>query len=154
MRAVIDERRSVGSGTVYYTVPQGDTAKGTPVFDLGSADLNARVQDQYGAPTAVHYVAARTLTVHMDETIGFRVTVFAPFFGYDTRYHFEIDFDTGPPVHVYADDGSPFRIVSYPTTAQRGYVTAGDGYDEWAVYPCAWPGQCVANAIGRWPFRE
>lgn len=135
IKAVIDERESVPRGTVYFAVPQGAIQKEKMAFDLSSPDLNARVQDCDGAPTSDQYLFSRTVTLVRGESIGFIAVVFAPLFGGAIRYHLEIEFDAGPPVAVYADDGSSFRIVGYPRTAERAYFAASEQHESWPGYP-------------------
>lgn len=136
IRAVVDERRPVPTGTVYYAVPQGTLDKDLLAFDLGSPDLDARTQDFYGTPTHAHYLDAKVVDLGQHESIGFRAEVFAPLFGgHDIRYHLEISFTSGPPVAVYNEAGQPFRIVSYPTTAQRAYIAASLDHRVWPGYP-------------------
>ena len=135
IKAVIDYRGPVPRGTVYFAVPQGTTDKEEMAFDLGSLDLNARVQDGDGAPTSELYRFWRTTTLVRGESIGFIAVVFAPLYGEDIRYHLEIAFDAGPPVTVYDDDGSSFRIVGYPRTADRAYFAASQQHKYWPGYP-------------------
>jgi hypothetical protein len=135
IRAVIDGRQPVPAGTVYFAVPQGITSKEVIAFDLGSPDLNARVQDQDGAPTARHYLDEYAINLVRNESIGFIAVVFAPLYGEDIRYHLEIAFDAGPPVSVYNEVGMPFRIVGYPRTARRAYFAASTNHHAWPEYP-------------------
>ena len=135
IRAVIDEQRPVPTGTVYYAVPQGIGEKDIMVFDLGSPDLDARTQDEDRAPTWEHYIDKKVTTLAGGESIGFMADVLAPQFGADIRYHLEICFAAGPPVTIYNDAGTPFRIVGYPRTAQRAYIAAGSEHHAWPSYP-------------------
>ena len=135
LKAVIDDRRPVPSGTVYFAVPQGSIRKDEVAFDLGSPDLNARVQDVDGAPTAHRYLDRYTINIVRRELVGFTAMVFAPLHGEDIRYHLEVTFDAGPPVSVYNEAGAPFRIVGYPRTAHRAYFAASTKHQDWPNYP-------------------
>ena len=135
IRAVVDRRRPVPAGTVYFAVPQGITSKRVMAFDLGSPDLNARVQSEDGAPTARHYLDEYTIDLVRSESIGFIAVVFAPLYGEDIRYHLEIAFDAGPPLSVYNEVGEPFRIVGYPPAARRAYFAASTKHHPWPDYP-------------------
>lgn len=154
IKAVVDSRAPTPTGTVYYAVPQGATGREDFAIDFGSDDLNARIQDDEGAPTPVHYLNKRLVTVTKGETVGFNAVVVAPFYGEEIRYHLEVAFDDGSFVEIRNNDGSPFRIVSYPQQAERGYVTANAGSDNWGIFPCDWPRQCQANALRNWPFEH
>ncbi|OCB08089.1 hypothetical protein [Mycobacterium intracellulare] len=134
-KAVIDQRRPVPTGTVYFAAPQGGGAKGEVAFDLGSPDLNARVQDKYGAPTTRHYLDEYTYDLVRGESIGFIAAVFAPRYSDDIRYHLEIAFDAGPPISIYNETGEPFRIVGYPRTARRAYFDTSIKHHDWPNYP-------------------
>lgn len=70
IRAVIDERRAVPAGTVYYAAPQGIISKQVITFDLGSPDLDTRVQDDEGTPTSRHFFDEHTVDVAGDESLG------------------------------------------------------------------------------------
>lgn len=136
IKVVIDERRPVPCGTVYYAVPQGITPKGVLAFDLGSADLRARAQNDDDSPSAYpHLFKDSVVTVKDGEAIGFRAVVFAPLFGHEIRYHFEVTFESGPAVSVYSSTGEPFQIVGYPKQARRVYFAASTVHRSWPHYP-------------------
>lgn len=133
--AVIDACYPVPNGTVYFAAPQGTADKEAFAFDLGSTNLHARVQDDYGLPTPELFVNVKTTDLIRGETVGFIAYVFAPRFSDDVHYHLEITFDTGPSVTVYDQGGIPFRIVGYPLTAQRAYFAASTAHEPWPNYP-------------------
>lgn len=135
IQAVIDGRYPVPTGTVYFASPQGTGSKESFAFDLGSTDLHARIQDDHGLPTPEWFVNAKTTDLIRGETAGFIVEVFAPLFTDDIHYHLEITFDTGPTVAVYDHRGAPFRMIGYPTTAQRAYFATSPQHQLWPNYP-------------------
>jgi hypothetical protein len=136
IKVVIDERRPVPCGTVYYAVPQGLIPKGVLAFDLGSADLRARAQNDDDSPSAYPYLFKDSVVTLKDgEAIGFRAVVFAPLFGDEIRYHFEVTFESGPPVSVYSSTDEPFQIVGYPKQARRAYFAASTAHRSWPHYP-------------------
>lgn len=159
IKAVIDAQRPPPAGTVYYAVPQGAGGKEDFAIDFGSPDLNARIQDDEGAPTTVHYLGKRTVTLSKGESVGFNAMMIAPFYGTDIDFHLAFSFDDKSTVNVYDSTGKPFRIVGYPSQAKRGYVTAKDGPEDpearnYAIYPCTWPKECRSNALGEWPYEQ
>lgn len=159
IKAVIDAQRPPPAGTVYYAVPQGAGGKEDFAIDFGSPDLNARIQDDEGAPTTVHYLSKRTVTLSKGESVGFNAMMIAPFYGTDIDFHLAFSFDDKSTVNVYDSTGKPFRIVGYPSQAKRGYVTAKDGPEDpearnYGIYPCTWPKECRSNALGEWPYGQ
>jgi hypothetical protein len=135
IRAVIDARRPVPSGTVFYAAPQGTTQREGLAFDLGSSDLDAKVPDgEYGTPTARRYLAGRSVSMEMDKCVGFVAQIFAPLYDYEILYHLEITFAAGPPITI-DDNGKSFRIVGYPSSARRAYFSPTQGYRVWSNYP-------------------
>jgi hypothetical protein len=135
IRAVIDARRPVPNGTVFYAAPQGTTERQGLAFDLGSPDLDARIPDiEYGTPTLRHYLADQSISLKSDESAGFVATIFAPFYDYEIFYHFLVNFTSGPPVTI-DDNGTPFRITGYPHAARRAYFSPSNGYQAWPGYP-------------------
>lgn len=121
---------------MYYAVPQGITPKGVLAFDLGSAGLRARAQNGDDLPSTYPYLFENnTVTLEDGEAIGFIAAVFAPLFGDDIRYHFEVTFDSGPPVSTYSSTGEPFRIVGYPKRARRAYLAVSTQHRSWPNYP-------------------
>ncbi|SKF78913.1 Uncharacterised protein [Mycobacteroides abscessus subsp. bolletii] len=135
IQAVIDGRFPVPAGTVYFASPQGTGSKESFAFDLASTDLHARIQDDHGLPTPEWFVNAKTTDLIRGETVGFIVEVFAPLFTDDIHYHLEIAFDTGPTVAIYDHRGAPFRMIGYPTTAQRAYFATSPQHELWPNYP-------------------
>lgn len=159
IQAVIDARRPPPAGTVFYAVPQGAVGKEDFAIDLRSQDLNARVQDEDGWPTAKHYLDQKTVTLAKGESIGFNIMALAPFYDADIDYHLEITFDDESTVKVLNKEDKPFRMVSYPSRAARGYTIAKDGPDKddlsnYGIFACSWPEQCRRNALGDWPFQQ
>lgn len=159
IRAVIDDKQPPPSGTVFYAVPQGATDKQDFAIDFGSTDLDARMQNDDGVPMRVHYLDRKAITLNKGESVSFKVTTVAPIYGVNIAYHLELTFDNSSAVSVRSNSGKPFKIVSYPIVAQRGYITVADQNDgmddeDFAIYPCSWPEQCRNNALGRWPFRD
>ncbi|WP_147378925.1 hypothetical protein [Mycobacteroides abscessus] len=159
IKAVIDAQRPPPAGTVFYAVPQGAADKEDFAIDFGSPDLNVRVQNDEGVPTAAHYLNTKTVTLSKGESIGFRAMIVAPFYDIDIDYHLEFSFDDSSIVRVYNSDGKPFRVISYPSQSKRGYITAKDGpdnsqADNFAIYPCTWPTECRNNVFGSWPYEE
>lgn len=159
IKAVIDAQRPSPAGSLYYAVPQGAAEKEDFAIDFGSTDLNALMQNDEGVPTTSHYLSKKTVTLAKGESIGFNVMVVAPFYDIDIDYHLAVTFDDNSIVSVYNSDGKPFRIISYPSQAKRGYITANDGpgnseSGDFAIYPCSWPKECRSNALRRWPYEE
>lgn len=150
-RAVVDERTTPPNGTIYFVRPQGDSPKGVAAFDFGddSDPVDGKVAPVDGVADGRKYLDVNTVTIAKDETVGFVALMSVPP-NTDLRYHFEFDFDTGETVSVYNDD-APFRLVSYPDTADRGYMNAyagtpGGGYGDAGIFPCDWPGECQEYA--------
>ncbi|WP_157931059.1 hypothetical protein [Mycobacteroides abscessus] len=159
IKAVIDAQRPPPAGTVYYAVPQGAGGKEDFAIDFSSPDLNARIQDEEGAPTTVHYLSKRTVTLSKGESVGFNAMMIAPFYGTDIDFHLTFSFDDKSTVNVYDSTGKPFRIVGYPFQVKRGYVTAKDGPEDpgllnYGIYPCTWPKECRSNALREWPYEQ
>lgn len=159
IKAVVDSREPLPEGTVYYAIPQGAVGREDFAIDFGSDDLDARVQNDDGVPTATHYLDHKTVTLAKNESIGFNVVAVAPFYGINLTYHLEITFDGGANLKIYDTAGHSFRIMSYPMRATRGYITVKDGPDNpdntnYAIYPCTWPDECQHRALGDWPYKN
>ena len=150
LTAVVDERRTAPDGTVYFVRPQGDKLKGEATFDLGNSDL----VDGVDAESSRSYLDVHTVTLDENESVGFNAEVVAPPDS-DIDFHFEVSFDTGQRVTV-DNEGSPFRIVSYPRSVQRAYMMAFDstpdgGFGDEGIFPCDWPSECEMYANNRAP---
>lgn len=148
---IVDSRTQAPAGTAFFWRGQGDSPMGGVGFDVAKDALEARILKGPNEVSTDKYLQFRNVTLMRDDPSppSYRALVIAPP-DTDLRYHFHFSFDNGKSQDLYNTDGKPFRLVTYPTHAQRGYTLAhvGSYNGETVTTPCGWPAGCQSLAQG------
>lgn len=132
------------SGTLFLGGEQGDTPDTTMGFDLDSDDLNAQNLTGAVVPALApgHYLDSHQITLQKNESVSFRIVVFARDGLYD--YVFKVTTDDGR-TQTIDNAGGPWTISSFAKIYQHAYRFNLSDQPNPSVEECTPPSVCVTD---------